>query len=69
MIKQSKKKLFRSGYGDPYNFDVPIGLKQLKRRKILQKQVYGARRNYGIRFEYASKQETKAEKNEGWSHL
>lgn len=63
-----EEKLFRSEYGDPYNFDIPLGLKQKERQGMLQKQAYGARRKYGIRFEDAFKQETKAEKYEGWSH-
>ena len=53
-----EEKLFRSEYGDPYNFDIPLGLKQKERREMLQKQAYDAQRKYGIRFEDAFKPDT-----------
>ena len=53
-----EEKLFRSEYGDPYDFDIPLGSKQKERREILQKQAYDAQRKYGIRFEDAFTQES-----------
>ena len=53
-----EEKLFRSEYGDPYNFDIPLGPEQKERQGMLQKQAYDARRKYGIRFEDVFKPDT-----------
>ena len=53
-----EEKLFIAEYGSPYDIDTPLDSLQRERRKMLQKQAYGVREKYGIRFEDAFTQET-----------
>jgi len=53
-----EEKLFIAEYGTLHDYDTPLEPLQRKRRKMLQKQAYGVRENYGIRFEDAFTQET-----------
>ena len=53
-----KEELFIAEYGTLHDYDTPLDPLQRERRKMLQKQAYGVREKYGIRFEDAFTQET-----------
>ena len=53
-----EEKLLISEYGTLHDYDTPFDPLQRERRKMLQKQAYGVREKYGIRFEDAFTQET-----------
>ena len=53
-----KEELFIAEYGILHDYDTPLDPLQRERRKMLQKQAYGVREKYGIRFEDAFTQET-----------
>ena len=53
-----KEELFMTEYGTLHDYDTPLDPLQRERRMMLQKQAYGVREKYGIRFEDAFTQES-----------